>query len=220
MERVAGNVSYAFGALERGAELRKSYRQINKAMEDTVKAIAVLAEHKDPYTVGHERKVVSIAMAIAAEMGLEEGAREGLRIAATLHDVGKMYVPTEILSKPGKLSDLEFGMIKEHPRYSYEVLSEIDFPWPVAHIALQHHERIDGSGYPQGLKRDDIMLEARILAVADVIEAMASHRPYRPALSLGDALEEIRKNKGTLYDTAVADAALKVFSQGFTLPAD
>ncbi len=217
MDRVAGNISFALGGMERQKELKQSYRQINKAMEDSVKAIATLAEHKDPYTVGHERQVVQIALAIAEEMKLSEDTRQGLRIAATLHDVGKIYVPAEILSKPGALTDLEFRMIKVHPRYSYEVLNEIDFPWPVADIALQHHERMDGSGYPQGLKGDDIRLEARILAVADVIEAMASHRPYRPALTVEDALAEIKKNRGRLYDPVVADAAATIFKKGFKL---
>ncbi len=217
MERVAGNISFTLDALERQKELKQSYRHINKAMEDSVKAIATLAEHKDPYTVGHERQVVQIALAIAEEMKLPKNDRQGLRIAATLHDVGKIYVPAEILSKPGKLTELEFRMIMVHPRYSYEVLSEIDFPWPVADIALQHHERMDGSGYPQGLKGDDIRLEARILAVADVIEAMASHRPYRAALSQEEALNEISKNAGKLYDRDVAAAALAVFKRGFKL---
>jgi HD-GYP domain-containing protein (c-di-GMP phosphodiesterase class II) len=219
LDRVAGNVSFALGALERQEELKNSYKQINKAMEDSVKAIATLAEHKDPYTVGHERQVALIALAIATEMGLSENARAGLRIAATLHDVGKIYVPAEILSKPGELTELEFRMIKVHPRYSYDVLKEIDFPWPIADIALQHHERMDGSGYPEGLKGESIRMEARILAVADVIEAMASHRPYRPALTIKDALAEIKKNRGKLYDPVVVDATLKIFAEGFTFEA-
>lgn len=198
-------------------ELARSYEVIKHSLDGTVQAIAALAEHKDPYTAGHERKVVKLALAIGREMKLEESLLEGLRIAATLHDVGKMYVPAEILSKPGKLNELEFDMIKIHPQYSYDVLSKIEFPWPVAEIALQHHERIDGSGYPNGLKGEEIMLEAEILAVADVIEAMASHRPYRPALSLSEALDEIKENSGRLYDPKVVKVTLKIFKEGYTL---
>lgn len=201
--------------ITRQDELEDSYQKLNKTLDDTVKAIAVLAEHKDPYTVGHEKKVVDLAMAIGAEIGLEENKLNGLRVAATLHDVGKMYIPAEILSKPGKLTDLEFSMIKVHPRYSYEVLSQIEFPWPVADIALQHHEREDGSGYPDGLKDGEILLEAKILAVADVVEAMASHRPYRPALDINEATEEISNNAGKLYDKDVVAAALAVLKKGF-----
>ena len=201
----------------RTAELAEKNDIISNTFNGTVNALASFAEHKDPYTVGHERHVVQIAMAVAEKMDMPKERREGLRIAAALHDVGKMYVPMEILSKPGKLSDLELSMIKVHPTYSHEVLKEIDFPWPVADIVLQHHERMDGSGYPQGLKGEDILLEARILAVADVIEAMASHRPYRSASTLNKALAEIKKNRGLLYDAAVVDATLAVFKQGFKL---
>lgn len=215
LERVAGNISYALGDLDRRAELAVSFKQKSKTLDDTVKAIANLAERKDPYTVGHEKKVVDLALAIGLEMGLDGNTLDGLKVAATLHDVGKMYIPTEILSKPGKLTELEFSMIKAHPRYSYEALSEIAFPWPVADIALQHHERVNGSGYPEGLKGEDILVEAKILAVADVIEAMASHRPYRPALEISEAIDEIKNNKGTLYDKRVVLAALAVIERGF-----
>lgn len=217
MERVAENISYAFGDMARRAELVDSFAQVSKTLSDAVNAIAVLAEHKDPYTVGHERRVVEFAMAIGREVGLDEKALDGLEVAATLHDVGKMYVPAEILSKPGRLTELEFGMIKVHPKYSYEVLSQIEFPWPVADIALQHHERLDGSGYPNGLKDKDILLEAKILAVADVVEAMSSHRPYRPALKLEEAIDEIEQNKGKLYDPVVVEAAKKVLKDGYKL---
>lgn len=203
------------GDFNRRTQLIDSFNQINKTLDDTVNAIAVLAEHKDPYTVGHEKKVVNLAVAIGNHMKLDKTTIDGLRVASTLHDVGKMYIPAEILSKPGKLTDLEFSMIKVHPRYSYEVLSQIKFPWPVADIALQHHERINGSGYPEGLKDGDILLEAKILAVADVVEAMASHRPYRPALEISEAIDEITKNKGILYDKDVVEAVLAVIKNGF-----
>jgi sensor domain CHASE-containing protein len=198
-------------------ELARSYDIIKRSLEGTVQAIASVAEHKDPYTAGHERRVVDLSIAIGKEMDLDEAVLEGLKIAATLHDVGKIYIPAEILSKPGKLNDLEFSMIKAHPRYSHEVLGNIDFPWPIADIALQHHERIDGSGYPNGLKGKDILIEAKILAVADVIEAMASHRPYRPALPLKEAMEEVSKGAGKIYDQKVVDATLKIFKEGYKL---
>jgi HD-GYP domain-containing protein (c-di-GMP phosphodiesterase class II)/sensor domain CHASE-containing protein/putative methionine-R-sulfoxide reductase with GAF domain len=196
-------------------ELERSYSIIKNSLDGTVQAIAAVAEHKDPYTAGHERRVVELSVAIGQEMGLKDSVIEGLKIAATLHDVGKIYIPAEILSKPGKLNSLEFSMIKAHPRYSYEVLSNIEFPWPIADIALQHHERIDGSGYPAGLKEKDILLEAKILAVADVVEAMASHRPYRPSLPIEEALAEIKKGRGKIFDAKVVDAALKIFKNGY-----
>jgi HD-GYP domain-containing protein (c-di-GMP phosphodiesterase class II) len=202
---------------QRKAEVERNYEVMRRSLDGTVKAIAAVAEHKDPYTTGHEKRVVEMAMAIGRELDQDETFLEGLRIAATLHDIGKIYIPAEILSKPGTLNDLEFSMIKQHPRYSFDILSKIDFPWPVAETALQHHERMDGSGYPQGLKGEDIKLEARILAVADVIEAMGSHRPYRPALTIEEALDEIRKGKGGLYDERVASAALLLFKTGFEI---
>jgi len=151
----------------------------------------------------------SLACAIAGELGLPEEQIEGLQVAAVLHDIGKIYVPAELLSKPRRLSDAEFNLVKAHPQVGYEILQSIEFPWPVAQVALQHHERLDGSGYPQGLKDDDILLEARILAVADVVEAMSSHRPYRAALGMDRALEELKSHQGTLYDAAVVDALLR-----------
>jgi HD-GYP domain-containing protein (c-di-GMP phosphodiesterase class II) len=151
-------------------------------------------------------------------MGLSADQRDFIRTASAIHDIGKISIPTEILSKPTKLSDLEFNLIKTHAQSGYDILKDIEFPWPVADVVLQHHERLDGSGYPQGLKGDDILLEARILAIADVVEAIASHRPYRPALGIDLALEEISRNKGILYDAAAADACLKLFREkGYTL---
>jgi HD-GYP domain-containing protein (c-di-GMP phosphodiesterase class II) len=155
---------------------------------------------------------------MAQEMGLSENQVDGLRMAAIVHDLGKISVPAEILSKPTKLNDLEMGLIKTHPQISYDVLKDIHFPWPVAEIVFQHHERINGSGYPRGLKGDEVLQEAKILAVADVVEAMASHRPYRPAIGIDAALEEIEKNKGTLYDETVAETCLRLFREkGFRL---
>jgi putative nucleotidyltransferase with HDIG domain len=175
---------------------------------------------RDPYTAGHERRVGEVAAAIAAEMGLDAETQRGLRVAGNLHDVGKITVPAEILSKPGKLSTLEFEIIKTHAAQGYEILKDIDFPWPVAEVAYQHHERIDGSGYPRGLKGEEIVLEARILAVADVMEAMSSHRPYRSGAGIDKAVAEIERGRGTAYDAKVVDACVRLFREmGYSIPA-
>lgn len=192
--------------LERG--LQQSYERIRKTLNGTIDAIANICEKRDPYTSRHEKRVAQLACAIARKMRLSEDQIEGIRVTSYLHDIGKMNVPAEILSKPTKLSEIEFTLIREHARAGYEILKEVEFPWPVAQIVLQHQERLDGSGYPNGLKGKEIMLEARILAVADTIEAMSSHRPYRPAISLDLALKEITRGKGILYDPAVVDACL------------
>ena len=184
--------------------------QLKTAFMSTVKVAMSLSEMRDPYTSGHERRVGELAAAIGAELGFDALRIEGLRVAGYLHDIGKITIPAEMLSKPAKLSPIEFQLIQAHPRAGYEALKSIAFPWPVAEVALQHHERLDGSGYPQGLKGEAILLEARILAVADVIEAMASHRPYRPALGIEVALQEIERGRGIQYDPAVADACLKL----------
>lgn len=194
-------------------ELKKSWQQQKIAMEGTVQAIAYTIETRDPYTAGHQRRVTKLACLIGEEMGLSTDRIEGLRMSGELHDIGKIQVPAEILSKPGKLSEAEYTIIKTHAQVGHDILKTIEFPWPVAKIVLQHHERMDGSGYPQHLKGEKILLESRILAVADVIEAMATHRPYRPALSIEEALKEISKNKGKLYDAIVAEACLKVFKK-------
>ena len=173
-----------------------------------------IVEMRDPYTAGHQQKVADLATAIAREMKLEDTRIDQLRMAAVIHDIGKMYVPSDILSKPGKLSDIEFSLIKTHSQGGYDIVKGMDFPCNVAKTVLQHHERLDGSGYPNQLKGEDTLLEAKILAVADVIEAMASHRPYRPALGIDKALEEISKNKGKLYDPDVVDACLELFNSG------
>ena len=179
-----------------------------------------LSELRDPYTAGHERRVAQIAAALGAELGFDENRQEGLRAAGHLHDVGKITIPAEILSKPGKLSSIEYQLVQGHSQASYEVLKTVAFPWPVAQVALQHHERIDGSGYPQGLKGESILLEARIMAVADIVEAMSSHRPYRAALGIETALTEIERGCGTSYDPAVVDACLRMFREkGYRLPA-
>jgi len=187
-------------------KLTQSIKTLKRTLEETVNALASTIETRDRYTAGHQRRVTQLACAIAKGMGLSNDQIDGIRVAGSLHDIGKMHVPADILTKPGRLLDMEMDLIKMHPRVAYEILKEIEFPWPVAQAVLQHHERMDGSGYPQGLSGDDILVEARILAVADVVEAISSHRPYRPAIGLDTALEEISQKKGTLYDSRVVDA--------------
>ena len=194
-------------------ELDKSYRNLQKTLEETVNALSALVEMRDPYTAGHQNRVARIARAIAQELGLSEDAVQGIWVASLIHDIGKVRVPADILSRPAHLSSAEFELIKEHPQTGYEILRKIDFPWPIAEIVLQHHERINGSGYPQGLKGDGILLASRIIGVADVVEAMTYHRPYREALGLDVALDEIRENKGILYDPNVVEACIRVFME-------
>jgi putative nucleotidyltransferase with HDIG domain len=186
---------------------------LRKSLEDSIRAIANMVEMRNPYTEGHQWRVAELAVAIAGELGLAENEILGVRLAASIHDLGRMQVPAEILAKPGKLSDLEFALVRTHSQVGYDILKGIEFPWPIADIVLQHHERIDGSGYPQGLKGDQTLLASRIVAVADVVEAMASHRPQRPALGIDAALNEIESGRGTAFDAAVVDACVKVFRQ-------
>jgi len=197
----------------RGA-LKESYRQLQLSLEGTVAAVSKSVQARDPYTAGHQKRVTELSIAIAHEMGLDEPQVKGIHMGASIHDIGKIQVPAELLSKPARLNETEYKLIKEHAQIGYDILKDIDFPWPVAEIAHQHHEHMDGSGYPQGLKGDEICLEARIVAVADVVEAINSHRPYRPALGIEVALDEIKKNRGTFYDPEVVDACLKLFSEG------
>lgn len=193
------------------AEVQSTLDKLRSAMGGIVQAMALTVERRDPYTAGHQRRVSDLARGVAAEMALSAHQIDGIRMAGLIHDLGKICVPVEILSKPGQLSEIEHTLIKDHPQVGYEILKEIEFPWPVAQIVLQHHERIDGSGYPAGLCGEDILVEARTLAVADVVEAMASHRPYRPTLGRDMALEEISQNRGVLYDPDVVDACMKLF---------
>jgi HD-GYP domain-containing protein (c-di-GMP phosphodiesterase class II) len=188
--------------------------ELLRMLNGTVEAIASLCEKIDPYTAGHQRRVARLACAIAKEMGLSDEQVYGLRVIGEVHDIGKMALPDEILSKPGELNDEELSLVKTHPLVAYDVLKNMEFPWPVAQTVLQHHERVDGSGYPNNLVGEDIILEARILCVADVVESMVSHRPYRRAPGLEKALEEIELNSGVLYDPMVADACSKLSSNG------
>ncbi len=197
-------------------ELKQSFEKLGRILEETATTLASAVEKKDPYTAGHQQRVAQLACAIVREMGLSEERINGIRMAALIHDIGKIYIPAEILSKPGRLTEIEYSMIKTHPELSYDISKTIEFPWPVAQIILQHHERINGSGYPSGLTGENILLEARILGVADTVEAISSHRPYRPAYGIEKALKEVSEKRGILYDPAVVDACLRLFfDKGF-----
>jgi PAS domain S-box-containing protein len=208
-----GQLLYYEGMDEDITNRKESADRMRKALGATVQAIAVTVETRDPYTAGHQRRVADLARAMATEMNLPADQIDGIRMVAIIHDLGKLSVPAEILSKPTKLTALEFSLIKTHAQSGYDILKDIDFPWPIARIVLEHHERMNGSGYPNGLTGDNMLLESQILAVADVVESMASHRPYRPSLGIEAALEEIEKNRGTLYDTGAVDACLRVFRE-------
>ncbi|MGB6370895.1 MAG: HD domain-containing phosphohydrolase [Atribacterota bacterium] len=194
-------------------KLKQSYKKLQKIMEGTANVITKVVEIRDPYSTGHQPKVSKLATAIAQEMKLPQDKIEGTRIASLVHDIGKVNLPTEIVSKPSKLVEVEFNLLKNHPRIGYDILKKVDFPWPVAEIVFQHQEKIDGSGYPRGLKGDEICIEAKILGVANVVEAMSSYKSYRPALSIGEALAEISKNKNILFDSEVVDTCLKLFKE-------
>ncbi len=194
-------------------ELSHAEKEVRRSLQGIIDVVSMIIETRDPYTAGHQRGVADIAQAVAQRLRLPEERIEGIRLAATVHDLGKISIPAEILAKPTRLNDIEMSIIRIHPQSGYEILKLVDFPWPIAQIVLQHHERIDGSGYPQGLSAPDILLEAKIIGVADVMEAMCSHRPYRPAMGIDKALQEILQNKGILYDPDVVDACLQYFEE-------
>ena len=198
---------------KRTDELQETLQKLHQTMEGIVQAMALTVETRDPYTAGHQRRVADLACAIAEVMGLDADRIYGIKMAGSIHDLGKISIPAEILSKPTRLTETEFMLIKNHSESGYEILKGIEFPWPIADMVAQHHEKLNGSGYPQGLSGKEILQEARILTVADVVEAMASHRPYRAALGIDVALDEIAKNSGVFYDPAVADACLKLFKE-------
>lgn len=198
---------------ERTIELQSSEQKLRQNLFDSVTALASVVEMRDPYTAGHQKRVSQLAVAIANELQLPVNQVEGIRLAGVVHDVGKIQIPAELLSKPGRLNALEYSLIKEHALNGYEILKNIDFPWPIAQIVLQHHERLDGSGYPNALKGDQILTEAKVMAVADVVESMISHRPYRPGLGIEAALEEIERNRGKLFEPAIVDVCIKLFRE-------
>jgi putative nucleotidyltransferase with HDIG domain len=205
----------------RRAELaaREAGQKLLRSMEQTIAMVARAVEKRDPYTFGHQQRVAHIAVAIATEMGLPADRIEGLRLGATIHDIGKLHTPAELLVKP-RLMAQEMELIRQHPLTGYDIVKDVDYPWPVAQMVLQHHERMDGTGYPQGLKGEEILLEARLLAVADVVDGMSTHRPDRPALGLEAALQEIARMRGRWLDAQAVDACLRLFrEQGFRLPA-
>ncbi|MDD4836858.1 MAG: HD-GYP domain-containing protein [Dethiosulfovibrio sp.] len=198
----------------RTAELGEANSRLSRSLLGVVDAMGKVVESRDPYTAGHQRRVASIASTIARRLGLSEDDVEGVRIAGLVHDIGKIAIPAEILTKPARLNKLEFRMVQTHPDAGYDMLQSIDFPWPVAEMVRQHHERMDGSGYPRGIKGDEILIGARCLAVADVVEAISSHRPYRPGLGLEEARLELETNRGTIYDPQVVDVCISMMDEG------
>ena len=212
-EKIAGleEVKLEYNQVDK--KLKQSYKKLQKIIEGTANIITRVVELRDPYSIGHQQKVSKLATTIAREMKLSQDKIEGTRVASLVHDIGKVNLPTEIVSKPGKLIEVEFNLIRNYPKVGYDILKKVDFPWPIAEIVLQHQEKIDGSGYPRGLKGDEICIEAKILGVANVVEAMSSSKSYRPALGIDKALEEISKNKGILYDPKVIDVCTKLFKE-------
>lgn len=220
LDGMAKDLAYGVLSLRRRKELHETKHELEKLLVRTAAAIALTLEKRDPYTTGHQERTAALSYALAKELGLPDNKAEVIRLIATIHDIGKIHIPAEILSHPGVLLPEEMALIRIHPIIGYDIIKSVNFPWPeVSGIVLQHHERLDGSGYPYGLKGDDISLEARIVAVADVVEAMVSHRPYRPAAGVDAALHEISSNKGTLYDEVVVDLCVKLFREkNFTFP--
>ncbi|MDD5301236.1 MAG: GAF domain-containing protein [Gallionella sp.] len=213
LEEMATDISFALEGFEREALRRQALEKLQKALEDSIQMAASISEMRDPYTSGHQQRVSQLAAAIAAEMGLPEAQIDGIHFGCLIHDIGKIGVPAEILSRPSKLSSLEMQLIQIHPKAGYEIVKSIEFPWPVAQMILQHHERLDGSGYPAGLKGNNIITEAKIIAVADTLEAMSSHRPYRPSLGMDAALAEIAGASGTRYDKQAVDACMRLIKE-------
>jgi putative nucleotidyltransferase with HDIG domain len=209
----AGRIVRVLGCFQDITVRKQSEQELREALEKMIGVLADLVERRDPYTSGHQKRVAELSGAIALEMGLDGERAEKIAMAGAIHDIGKISVPAEVLSRPGKLSAIEMELVRQHPQQGYEILKDVQTSWPLAEIVYQHHERLDGSGYPRGLKGEEILLEARILGVADVVEAMASYRPYRPSLGIDAALEEIENKKGLLYDPEVVDACSRLFRE-------
>ena len=220
MEQVASALGFGITTLRTALAKAQYQESLSASLEQTIEVIAETVDQRDPYTAGHQRRVADLCVAIARKLGLSSERTQGLRLAASIHDLGKIGVPAEILAKPGLLTENQYNLLKEHAQLGYEIVKNVKFPWPIAQMILQHHERLDGSGYPRGLKADEILLESRILAVADVVEAMSSHRPYRPSRGIDVALDEVLSNSGTLYDSAAVEACVDLFRhEGYQLPA-
>ena len=220
LTELANSAAYGIETLRMNKEfsltqrkLRQNAKRVQRTLEDTVKVLASAVEERDSYTTGHQRRVSKLAYSIAKEMSLPKDRIEGIRMAGVIHDIGKIYVPPEILGKRSWLTEIEFNIVKTHTQVGYDIIKPVKFPWPIAETVLQHHERMNGSGYPSGLLEGEILIEARILSVADVVEAMFSHRSHRPACGINSALEEVSRNKGILYDPEVVDACLKLFNK-------
>jgi len=218
LQEMASDLTFGIKALRTAIDNSNYQIRLRESLEQTIQVVSATSEERDSYTAGHQRRVAAICSKIAAELGLSDDRIHGLHLAATIHDLGKIGIPSEILSKPRRLSAPEFSLVREHAAIGYNILKDVNFPWPIAQMVLQHHERIDGSGYPKGLMGSEILLESKILAVADVVEAMASHRPYRPALGIEAALREITKQRGITLDADVVDACLCIFrEQGYVI---
>lgn len=213
LEELAGDLSYGVHTLRLRVEKRRHHERLTNAMESAIESLASALELRDSYTAGHQRRVAELAVVIARHMGLPEERIKGLYLAGFVHDIGKIYVPAEILTRPGRLSAVEFALVKTHVDAGYEILKGIDFPWPIAEIVRQHHENMDGSGYPRGLKGEELLLEARILSAADMVEAITNHRPYRPALGMDFALKQLLSERGTKFDPLVVDACIHVIEK-------
>lgn len=228
LSALAEDLSYGISAIRTREKkktveekLKESQERLQRTIEVTIQALSTTIEMRDPYTAGHQRRVAALAVAIAQEMELAKEKVENISIAGVIHDIGKIYIPVEILTRPGKLSEYEINIIKAHPQYGHDIMAETEIPEPVAEIVHQHHERVNGSGYPEGRKDEHILLESKILSVADVVEAMSSHRPYRPALGIDTALDEIKNHRGFYYDPEVSDACIRLFEKkGYELSPD
>jgi putative nucleotidyltransferase with HDIG domain len=213
LEGLAEDIAFGVRALRTRQERDKAQQALQQALVATVEAIARMVERRDPYTAGHQKRVAGLSRAIGERLGLSPDRLKGLYLAGLIHDVGKISIPAEILNRPGKLSDKEFALIKDHAKAGFEILQDVDFPWPVQEAILQHHERLDGSGYPQGLSGEDLILEAQILGVADVVEAVCAHRPYRPALGIEAGLGVIQEGRGTQFSPRIVDTCVALFQE-------
>jgi hypothetical protein len=219
LEQIASDLGFGITTLRTAVSRAESQESLRASLEQTIQVIAETVDRRDPYTAGHQRRVADLCGRIAVQLGMTDDRIHGLRLAAAIHDLGKIGIPSEILSWPGRLTPSQFNLLKEHVQFGYDIIKDVKFPWPIATIILQHHERLDGSGYPNSIKADQILMESRILAVADVVEAMSSHRPYRPSRGVDTALEEIQANSNGLYDATVVDACVHLFrNEGYAFP--